>query len=382
MFLLTLAAGYTLLLAVLLWGWRRDVRRARERPPATPEATPFVSVLVAARNEARTLGRCLEALLRQDYPSDRYEVIVIDDRSTDATCEVARMHAARDARIQVVLKRSEGPYRCPKKSALAAAMTKARGEIIATTDADCWAETGWLRAMVSRCTPEVGMVVGASPVAGARTALEHLAALESLLVPILARSAIGLGWPLACTGRSLAYRREAFDQVGGFSRTGGVVGGDDVLLLHELRKRTQWRVAFCPLEGALVWTLPDRGTTAARSHRLVRRAAKALWQAPTQILCGLWVVVFYLALVWAAFDALGGGDPMPLVLALAAKLGVDALVMTRGTRAFKVRALERWIPLGSLLHVIAFPTAHLLGVLGTYRWPANAPLAAPSGSEA
>lgn len=63
---------------------------------------PLVSVVVAARNEERHIGACLEALLAQDYPRDRLEILVMDGRSTDRTRETAAAYANADKRVRVL----------------------------------------------------------------------------------------------------------------------------------------------------------------------------------------------------------------------------------------------------------------------------------------
>ncbi|MEL7363876.1 MAG: glycosyltransferase family A protein, partial [Bacteroidota bacterium] len=93
--------GYALLiagLAVAAW-------RAAKQPPPPPladDALPRAAVLVAARNEEHTLGRCLEALLAQDYPADRLTIYVANDHSTDRTTEVVEQYGRRTNRQRLV----------------------------------------------------------------------------------------------------------------------------------------------------------------------------------------------------------------------------------------------------------------------------------------
>ncbi|HNN14022.1 MAG TPA: glycosyltransferase, partial [Anaerolineales bacterium] len=67
-------------------------------PP--PQSAPLVSVCIPARNEETNIRRCVEAALRQDYPS--LEVIVLDDRSTDATLSILKDIASRDSRLHPI----------------------------------------------------------------------------------------------------------------------------------------------------------------------------------------------------------------------------------------------------------------------------------------
>ena len=116
----------------------------------TPEA-PSVSVVVIVLNGAGSIRACLDALTRQDYPRDRYEVIVVDNGSNDGTVELARSY-----RVRLVHERKRG-Y-APARNA---GVQAAAGEIIAFTDADCFAEPDWLSELTRPYgDPSVGIVGG------------------------------------------------------------------------------------------------------------------------------------------------------------------------------------------------------------------------------
>ncbi len=103
------------------------------RPP------PIVSVVVPAYNAAATLPLCLAALAQQDYPRDRYEVIVVDDGSQDDTASIAEAAGAR-----VIRQANAGPA-----AARNAGATAAQGELLLFTAADCAPVPGWIAALVA-----------------------------------------------------------------------------------------------------------------------------------------------------------------------------------------------------------------------------------------
>lgn len=113
---------------------------------------PFVSIVIASFNSERWIADCLRSLENQDYPKDRYEIIVVDS-STDRTGEIARRFNG------VKLVRVEGYHIAPEKRNIGIRL--ARGELIAFIDSDAFADRKWLRNLVRPfADPEVGVVGG------------------------------------------------------------------------------------------------------------------------------------------------------------------------------------------------------------------------------
>jgi glycosyltransferase involved in cell wall biosynthesis len=98
---------------------------------------PFISIVVPAYNEAEYLPFCLESLQNQTYPKNRYEIIVVDNNSVDKTSTIAKIAGAK-----VIKEKNQGHV-----FALNAGMTKAKGEIIASTDADTRVKPDWLEVI-------------------------------------------------------------------------------------------------------------------------------------------------------------------------------------------------------------------------------------------
>ncbi len=130
---IVLAVPY--LLAPLVAGWRgRGSRSLDAVDPTPPDDAPMISVIVPARNEARTIERCVRSLLASTWP--RLEVIAVDDHSTDGTGAILRRIAREDARL-VVLDAPELPADWfGKQWACATGAAAASGTLLLFTDAD------------------------------------------------------------------------------------------------------------------------------------------------------------------------------------------------------------------------------------------------------
>jgi cellulose synthase/poly-beta-1,6-N-acetylglucosamine synthase-like glycosyltransferase len=328
-------------------------------------AQPFVSVVISARNEAERIGTCLEALARQSYPRDRYEVIVVDDRSDDDTASVVRRFERRLPALTVLRIDTPDPDMAPKKFAIQTGIQAARGRIILCTDADCRPEPKWIESMTACFTESVGMVIGYSPIDPSRglSVLQPFVALDSLALASLACASALWKKPVTATGRSLAYRREVFDEVGGFRSIGRFISGDDDLLLQLVRK-THWSVAYCT--ESLVPTDPPSGYRQFM-HQKIRQASKGRHYTPGTIATLVWIYFFNLSLVLWAPWGWWHGEPlaaMPLLIKLIADFG---LLMTGGIRFRRLRFLLAY-PLIGLLHPLYIVVFGAWGQFGKFEW--------------
>lgn len=322
-------AAYALVMLALIVGLSR-LQRARA---ISTDEVPFVSVVVAARNEEASIAPCLDALLSQDYPRDRIEVVLVDDRSSDRTSEIARDYEGRRPPLRV-LRVKETRYACPKKNALALGIAHSRGELLLTTDADCRPGPAWVSGLVRHFAPGVGMVAGHSPLDPDRGIVSRVLALEALAKAGLAAGSVGLGLPLSCAGRNLAYRREAFEAVGGFDRIGHIVSGDDVLLMRLIASRTPWKIRYATEPETVVPTPAGSPSPRRLYHQKVRHASKALHYGPAILaLAGVLYLFHALLLLGLPTALLSPASFHTLSVALGIKCAADLAFLCRTGRA-------------------------------------------------
>ncbi|CAG0975906.1 partial Beta-monoglucosyldiacylglycerol synthase, partial [Anaerolineae bacterium] len=122
---------------------------------------PFVSVVVAARNEEHNIGRCLESMSRLTWPRDQLEVIIVNDRSEDATPAIVREYAARFPFIALLSAAPGTGHLAGKTNAVTQGIDASKGEIIMMTDADCAVPPSWIEETVKYYTADgIGLVPG------------------------------------------------------------------------------------------------------------------------------------------------------------------------------------------------------------------------------
>ncbi|GAB5522052.1 MAG: glycosyltransferase [Rhodothermales bacterium] len=370
--------GWTLLMVVVALGYALPItafgiglRRVIRTPRPVASTTPTVSVLIPARDEVASIGACVRSILDGDYPHEALEVLVIDDQSTDGTADIVREVAASYPTARVdVLRVPAGPSDLPrKKAALELGVAHATGEIILTTDADCNAPPGWVRRMASMFTPEVGFVAGPVRYAPDGSAFERMQALEFLGLVGIGLGALGLKRPTISNAANVAYRRQAFLDLGGYRDLHHIGPGDDHLLMHKFAYESEWQVRACPFPEATVVTAPAPDLpTFIHQRRRWASVTIHYTQVGLIVVCVLFYLFFLsliLGLVALPFiPALGPG----LLAGWGLKLAAEWSLLSVACKHFGQRRLLWYFLPAQLPHVPYILLVTALGILRGYTW--------------
>ena len=240
----------------LLWYGFRQAQRMAAVTPGAP--LPPISVVVAARDEADNLPALLTALTQQTHPA--YEVVLVDDASTDATPDIAQSWQQAHAMLRVL--RIEKPEEPRKKNALTYGIEKTTHDLLAFTDADCTPPPDWLATLAAQhaATSRAAVLVGYSPFHKVPGLLNRMARYETFVTGFLTVAAIGLHHPYMAVGRNLSYPRSLFQTINGFAHSLGSLSGDDDLLIQEVVRRQASPIqpvlapeAFVPSDPPTSW---------------------------------------------------------------------------------------------------------------------------------
>ncbi len=218
----------------------------------------LVSVIIANRNEEATLTRLLTLLVNQTYPNDLFEVIIANDGSDDRSEEILISFADKYSFIRYFNVVNRDQAISPKKNALTQAIARSKGEILLLTDADCFPKSTWIESMVQAFTDDVSMVAGYSATeidwkkASFVQKFEHI---DLLCLYIGLAGGFALGKQFTAIGQNLAYTREAYDRVGGFTKINHLISGDDCNFLQLVRKEGM-KIKFNFSEDSFVKTKP------------------------------------------------------------------------------------------------------------------------------
>lgn len=210
-----------------------------------------LSILIAARNEAENLTRFLPHVLQQDR--DVFEVLVVDDGSTDGTARLL----AEMAETYPQLRSLHTGKPLGKKQALSLAIQAARYDLLLFTDADCQpASVRWASEMVSRFTPRVEIVLGYGGYFVQKGLLNRLVQLDTGLIAARYAGLCLWGRPYMGVGRNLAYRKSLWERNNGFSTHADLPYGDDDLFVMQVAHKENTALCFDP--SAFTYSVPPQ----------------------------------------------------------------------------------------------------------------------------
>jgi len=356
-----LIVGGTVYCCAILWLVRGLYRPA----PIRGNQLPSLSIIVAARNEEQALPACLAALRQQDY-AGIWEVIVVDDRSQDRTSALLAETVDEWPQFRALRAAEKPLFLCPKKSALAQGIAVSKGEVLLFTDADCRPPADWARSMAAYFVEGIGLVAGHAQPLGGRTFMQRLLAIDNLAVGALGAGSFAQGRPLSCTGRSLGYRRQVYDEVGGFESIGHLLGGDDVYFMRIVAKNTKWMQVFN--RDAVVECLPPPEKWQDIIQQKMRHAAKGGHYGGAALALAVLVYLFHCALGLGLGLVISGfAFPVSVIGVWALRWGVDALLL----RCMASECDGKWWFYLPALEVVYIPYVVFLasaGRLGLFRW--------------
>lgn len=242
-----------------------------------------VSVIICARNEAENLQELLPILARQNYPE--YEVIVVNDNSSDKTSEIIWNFVEKSSNFRLV--NLSGYQTLPgKKGALTQGILASRYEILLLTDADCRpVSDNWIRSMAGVLQRGKSIGLGFSPYFSQKGLLNLFIRFETIYTAIQYFSLALIGLPYMGVGRNLIYRKQLFAEAGGFQKHKHIASGDDDLFVNSIA--TASNTAINLDKDSFVYSIP-KGTLRGYYRQKSRHLSTSTTYRPQhQLVLGL-----------------------------------------------------------------------------------------------
>jgi cellulose synthase/poly-beta-1,6-N-acetylglucosamine synthase-like glycosyltransferase len=254
MFWLVILAFFLLLYAVLIFFYWNGWENLNDYEPSTVTDARFISVIIPARNEAKKISNLLNTLAQQTYHRDFFEIIVVDDFSTDDTVEAVKKFSL----VNLILVQPDmAPHFSSKKKAIETGIKISKGELIVTTDADCIPSQYWLETINNfYITTDAAFVAAPVKFSHDHSFLQLFQSLDFLTLQGITAASVGSDLHAMCNGANLAYKKEAFENVNGFKGIDKVATGDDMLLMHKIRRKYPGKIFYLKSKEAITYTQP------------------------------------------------------------------------------------------------------------------------------
>jgi glycosyltransferase involved in cell wall biosynthesis len=274
----------------------------RRKLAVSPENVP-VSIIVCAHDEEENLKELVPILLSQDY--DRFEVVVVNDRSNDHTYDFLLDATKKDSRLKMVNVWDKPEHVNGKKFALTLGIRAAANEWILLTDADCRPRSNnWIRAMSQQFAEDAQFVIGFSPYSETRGFLNSFIRFESLITALQYLSFALVKNPYMGVGRNLAYRKSLFLEKKGFNNFLHVTGGDDDLFVNQHANGKNTRAQLSP--ESLVVSIPENSWSEFFYQKIRHLSVGRRYRFKHKFLLGMfmitWVITLFEGLPLLAFS--------------------------------------------------------------------------------
>ncbi len=334
----------------------------------------LISIIIPSRNEAKNLPELLSSLKNQSYPAHLFEILIIDDHSTDETASIVENFPAKNIRL-ITLEQYTfgGELNSYKKKAIEIGIQNSNGELIVSTDADCWMPPNWLQSIAAFYEQYKPKFI-AAPVSinCGPSFIEIFQALDFMTLQGITGASVHKKIHSMCNGANLAYEKNAFYEVGGFSGIDQIASGDDMLLMHKIFKLHPDKLMFLKSEEAIVQTAPVSSVKAFFNQR-IRWASKADKYDDKRIMAVLVLVyLFNVLLLFLPVCSLFTKEPLAVlclwIILLFLKTAAELIFLYPVSKFFKKEKLLYLFPIMQPFHILYTVIAGWLGKFGSYQW--------------
>jgi cellulose synthase/poly-beta-1,6-N-acetylglucosamine synthase-like glycosyltransferase len=339
--------------------------------PSQPNQIPkeFVSIIIPFRNESENIISNFKSIIGQNLPKENYEVIYVDDNSSDNSFQILRDYP-KPKNIQLLSLPKEYSPNAHKKRAIRYGIENSTGEIIITTDADCLYSKNWLSSMLSNFDDETGFVSGPVEFLDDDSMFSKLQKLEFAGLVITGAGLIGSRRPTICNAANIVYRKKAYDEVNGFYDQMDLSSGDDELLMQKIAKDTEYKVKFSLITESIVKTSASKNINEFY-HQRKRWASKGLFYKNIRLIITLILIyLFYLGLVIQPFLVLfiSSSFIYTFGLSLVIKLVLEYLILLKGKKILFSKLSLKSFLFAEFLQVPYIIIAGISGIFGNLEW--------------
>ncbi len=329
----------------------------------------FISIIIPFRNEEENIEANLKSIQAQDYPEEKYEVIYVDDSSDDNSSKILK-GSINNENIKVLTLPEKQGVTARKKRAVNFGIENSAGDIIVTTDADCFYSPGWLTNLVSTFDKTTGFISGPVEFSGNGNIFLELQRIEFAGLILTGAGLIEIGQPVICNAANIAYRKNIFNDLNGFEDQMHISSGDDGFLMQKIHKSEKYKVKFCLNRDAVVRTKPSNSFIQFYRQRKRWASKNIFYEDKKLILKLILIFFFYLSLIVQIvlgflFSSI---FLFTLLLSLFAKILLEYLILQKGKNMLFPELEMKYFLIAELLQIPYIIIASVSGLFGNFVW--------------
>lgn len=324
----------------------------------------FTSILIPVRNEEKNIAHILNCIRKQNYFPDKFEIIVVDDHSSDKTAERVRESGIPNLTL---LQLSEHLY--GKKAAISEGVKVAKGSLIITTDADCNMNQTWLASVVSfyeAYRPK--MIVSPVLIREGRDFFSKIQSQELSVLTGCAAGALYYNKPILCSGANLAFEKDAFTSVSGFKNAEHTLTGDDIFLMQKIRKKYPGLIKYLKSSEAAVYTYAQKSTPAIMQRKRWASKTFRMGNDITTVIAAMVFVANFFILLLIILSFINTKFVFILTIVFLLKCIVDYMLLHTVSTFFKKKNYPFIFLFGSMFYPLYVSIIGLISSFTTYSW--------------
>lgn len=329
----------------------------------------FVSLLIPFRNESENILKSLDSIENQTYPKDKFEVIYINDSSSDDSLSKL-MSAEKSSNVIVISLPDDFLPNAHKKRAMRFGIENCKGEIIVTTDADCIHQKDWLETMLSYYDGDTGFISGPVEFLKGNSLFSKIQRIEFAGLILAGAGLIGINKPAICNAANASYRKSSYKSVNGFDDNLHLSSGDDEILMQKIWRKGKDKIKFCMNRKAVVLSASNK-TFSQFYHQRKRWASKGLFYINKFLILKLvFLFLFYLGLI-AQLIVGFIYSPVFLITFLISfliKMIMEYAVLKKGVKLLFDKDLLKPFLITELLHIPYIVLFSITGAFGKFKW--------------
>ncbi|MCX7908487.1 MAG: glycosyltransferase [Ignavibacteria bacterium] len=329
---------YIVRISFFIIGFIKEYKNIKTKK--TSQEHPYVSIIIPARNEECNIKDNLESLTKINYPNDKFEILVVNDRSTDRTSFVVNeiMKLNKNIKLVNIENDAQKEHIPGKAGAVHIGVNNSKGDLIFVTDADCQVQPNWLMKLTRLYNNnQTGFVSSYTNVIGTRL-FDKIQAIEWIYMHTMGMGGVGMNIPLGCYGNNITFRKKFYLNFGGYKNISFSVTED--LALQMAFHKNKYEIHYLIDPETIVDTKPCKNLKEyfAQHHRWARGGLNLGWKAVVFVLSSFtfWVGMFYFTIL---------GYLYPVILLLFIRMIGDFALLLSPLSILNKKYLLKYIPI-------------------------------------